>query len=227
MSYSYSGPLTYGDSQSITYNGYTHQAQNGTNPLPAVGGFVVGAAAGGYAGSKKVPYFNKKNNIKDSFAKSAHNKYMKKAAEEAERKAYTQRQEVINKIKRVRDVDTLNGLLNRNPLAKEALAPDLLNEVTEASLSDTKATVRKSLLAKQNESIQRIKNKIHLCWNPESKDFVKPEEMGETTFKAIKKAARELKVNTITKYSLITGVITALAAVVIQKIVNAKKNVSK
>ena len=227
MSYSYSAPLSY-DSSAMTYDSNSVQhVHNSRSAIPAVGGFIVGAAAGTYAGVKKIPYFNGKNEIKDTFAKSAHKRYMKKAAEESERKAYSQWRIVIEKLKRIKDADSLNNLLNSNPLAKEAISEDLLKEAADVNIKGTKASVKETLLAKQTESIQKMRNKIARCWDSEKKEFIKPDDMSENTFKAIRKAAKGLKIDAIAKYALITGAVTAIVATVISRVIDAKKNVSK
>lgn len=66
MTYSYTGPLTYGQQQPTIYDG---MAKKEPSSIPfGIGGLVLGAAAGGIAGSKVNPYVSKTGIATDTFS---------------------------------------------------------------------------------------------------------------------------------------------------------------
>lgn len=236
MSYSYSTPLSYGPNQPLSYsNKPTVQYDASGRPYPmvkvssipaAMSGAGLGLIGGGIAGAlKKNPYIV--NGLPtDNFAVLAYEKYLKKAPD-IERKAYYQSNEVIKQLDSIKTTDELKTLINNNPEASKELST-ALNKTTEAYLStvsDTnlaanKEVIKNKLEAANKTRYQNMKNEISRAWNNEKKTFVKPNNMDNAVFKAIKRTTGKARAEFITKYALIAGAITGVAAFTIHKIIN-------
>ena len=71
MTYSFSGPLTYGQQQPLYYDG---MAKKEPSSIPyGIGGLVLGATVGGIAGSKVNPYVSKSGVATDTFSSKVMN----------------------------------------------------------------------------------------------------------------------------------------------------------
>ena len=214
MTYNYSAPQV--------YYPQNYEKKSGA---PLIGlGFAAGGIAGGVSASKKMPLYVKKGDVQDTFAKAVHDKYLRKAAPDADKALGKQLSAVMKKIDRIRKADDLRALLKKNPEVESMISKDLLENVTETTLESNKATIKNSVLAKSKEHLQATKNKIISCWDSKAGKFVENPEIENNTFKIITRTAEKLKANAITKASLIWGAVTAVAIALIRQFVNIKKN---
>ena len=217
MSYNYSIPQIYNPQSRMNY-------ENKKSGAPLVGlGFAAGGIAGGIYASKRMPLFIK-GDVEDSFAKAVHKKYIKKIAPESDKTLSKQLSAVIRKIGRVKTTDDLKSLLKKNPEVENIISKDLIENVTESTLSSNKATIKNSVLAKSKEHLQAPKNKIISCWDAENKMFAENSNIGEKAYKIIKKTANEFKANAVAKAVLIWGAAAGAAVAVVRKLVNIKKS---
>ena len=115
-------------------------------------------------------------------------------------------------------------MLKKNPEVENIISKDLIENVTESTLSSNKATIKNSVLAKSKEHLQATKNKIISCWDAENKMFAENSNIGEKAYKIIKKTANEFKANAVAKAVLIWGAAAGAAVAVVRKLVNIKKS---
>ena len=217
MSYNYSTPQIYNPQTMVNY-------ENKKSGLPLVGlGAAAGGIAGGVTASKRMPALVKKD-VEDSFAKAVHNKYIKKVAPESDKALSKQLAAVIRKIGRIKTVDDLKALLKKNPEVENIISKDLVENVTESTLSSNKATIKNSVLAKSKEHLQATKNKIISCWDAENKKFVENSNIEEKTYKIIKKTADKFKTNAVAKSVIIWGAVAGAAVAIVRKLANIKKS---
>ncbi len=229
MTYSYSSPLTYGQQDPTMYDGMTYKKPSS---IPyAAGGLVLGAAAGGFAGSKINPFVSKDGKASDTFAKSVHDKVIETAAD-AEKNSYKQGQEILKQIDKISTPEELKNLADTNKEAMKNVCTELgqtpeefLQNVTEENLSANKKTIKEKINAGNNTRYQDIKNKIQACWNKESKKFEKADSVKQEVFDAIKDSTKGVKGKLIAKYAAIAGAATGAAAFVAHKIFTNKNNV--
>lgn len=232
MSYSYSTPLTYGQQVPLSYDDYSNNpdvVKKKKSSVPAgIGGAVLGAAVGGIVTSRINPNI-KNGQLTDTFSRVAYDRYAKKA-EESVRNSYNQYNEVINKIDKIKTTEELKTLLTNNPEASKEITSGLnqtteeyLSKVTEADLSSTKTTIKQALEAKNQVRYDNMKKDIKSCWNDSKKCFEKPDNFDETTFKAIKKASRQLKNGFVAKWIAISAAAAGVVAFVAHKLITNKK----
>ena len=238
--YSHSTPLSYGPNQPLSYNNTQAVRYDALgNPYPvtkasslpaAMTGAGLGFVGGGLAGLlKKNPYMV--NGIPtDEFAKLAYEKYLKKAPE-VESKAYNQANEVISQLDKIKNTDELKTLINNNPEASKELSTALnktteeyLSTVSDTNLASNKEVIKNKLEAGNKTRYQNMKNEITRAWNNEKKTFVKPDNMDDNIFKAIRKTTGKAKANFVAKYALISALITGAVAFTAHKIIDLVKN---
>jgi len=222
MSYNYSVPQNYYPQDAAVYN--TVQSDKKSSSPLATLGFIAGGTFGGIKAFEKVPYFDKNGDIKDSFAKGVHKKYIKTAASSTEKALDEQLLNVIKEIDKTQSPDELRALLNKNPKVKNKLSKGLVKNVTENNLVSNKATIKNSVLAKYTENLQTTKNKIFKSWDANSASFVEKRSIGDKTYKIIKNNAIKIKTGFVAKAALISGAATALVISLLQKAVNKKKS---
>ena len=105
MTYSYSGPLTYGPQQNGVY--YDQMTYQKPSAAPAgVAGVVVGGGVGAILGNRKNPYIGKKGEVSDSFAKNVYEKYISSAAD-AGKESYEGGLNILKKIDSVQNPEEL------------------------------------------------------------------------------------------------------------------------
>lgn len=224
MSYSYSEPLSYGYQQPLGY-GEVQQKKPSSMPY-AIGGLAVGAAAGGYAGSKVNPFVSKNGEAVDSFARSVLDK-SKEAAPEAEKKIYNQNAEILKKLDSVKTKDELTTLFNNNKEAVDEIfgnSEDFLKNVTDENIAQNKKTIKQKFTTAQDTSLQDIKNKIQACWDKDKKNFKKADSVEQETFNAIEKSTKGVKAKAIAKYAAVAGLATGAVAFVAHKLLSMKKD---
>ena len=238
MSYSYSTPLSYGPNQPLSYNNNAPMVQYDASGRPypvqkvssvpaGMTGVGLGLIGGGIAGAlKKNPYMV--NGLPtDNFAVLAYERYLKKAPD-IERKAYYQSNEVIKQLDSIKTTDELKTLINNNPEASKELST-ALNKTTEAYLStvsDTNLAANKEVIKNKLEvanktRFQNMKNEISRAWNNEKKTFVKPSNMDDSVYKAIKRTTGKARAEFVTKYALIAAAITGAVTFTVHKIINS------
>ncbi len=237
MSYSYQTPLSYGPQQPLSYNNQMAQYNPPEQyPIARVSsanagltGAGLGFVGGGIAGAlKKNPYMV--NGIPtDEFTKMVYEKYLKKAPD-IERKAYNQANEVISQLDKIKNTDELKTLINNNPEASKEVSTALnktteeyLSSVADTNLAANKEVIKKKLDAGNQTRFQNMKNEISRAWDGEKKAFVKPDNMDNSVFKAIKRTTGNAKAAFIAKYALISAAITGAVFFITHKIVNLVK----
>lgn len=216
MSYSYSTPLTYGQPSQGTYSNETATKKSSALPY-GVAGAVVGGVGGGIIGGKKNPYLDKKGEATDTFSKKVFEKYIDKA-DDAIKKAHTQKMEIYQEIDGIKNADDLRALFAARPEANLKLEPDFLNNVDANNLTESKKVIKETVEADTKASFQNVKNKIKTYWDASSKKFVKPDGSDETIFNAINEAKKGVKGKLIAKYAAIGAAATAILAVVLNKL---------
>ncbi len=230
MTYSYpSGPLTYGYEQPAMYDGMTKK-QPSSIPYGA-GGLVLGAAAGGFAGSKINPFVSKDGKATDSFTRKVFNNAIEKAPD-AEKNAYKQGLELLKGIDKVSNPAELKTLADTNKEAMNKVCAELghtpeefLQNVTKENLSANKDAIKAKIKAGNDTRYQDMKNKIQACWNKEGKKFEKADSVSQEVFDSIKDSMKGVKGKMIAKYAAIAGVITGVGAFAAHKIFANKNNV--
>lgn len=227
MSYSYSSPLTYGPSNLPV--AYEDTAMRKPSSAPyAAGGFVLGAAGGAYAGSRKNPYISKNGEVSDSFAIKVYEKYLNKASD-AGKEAYEQGLEILKKLDKTSTPEELKTLLNANEEAVKEICTELkqspdsfVENITKENLSANKKTIKERLTAANKNRYQNMKNQIQSCWDKKPRKFKKPDNIKQEVFDTIKNASKGGKAKIIAKYSLIAGAITGAVAYAAHKIFSQK-----
>lgn len=218
-------------SHNEVHNNYynNNQGQKKSSSQAAFTGAGIGLVGGAIAGAcKKNPYMI--NGIpSNTFAKHAYERYLKHAPE-VERNGYAQCNEVLNTIDKMKNTDELKTLLNNNPEASKEVST-ALNKTTEeyiSGVSDTNLGANKDMIKKKlgvaNESrFQHMKNEISRAWNGEKRIFVKPDNMDQNTFRAIKRTAASVRAKFIATYAAIAAVAAGIITFAVHKIVTSRK----
>ncbi len=221
MTYSYTGPLTYGQQQPTIYDG---MAKKEPSSIPfGIGGLVLGAAAGGIAGSKVNPYVSKTGIATDTFSSKVLSKLP-----EADKKVYNQCDAILKAINKASTPEELQAVLTTNKEAADKVlgnANDFMQNVTEENLAANKKTLRNKFSTEISTVLQDTKNQIQACWNKESKTFEKADSVKQEMFDAIKNSTKGLKGKIIAKYAAISGLVTGAVAIVAHKLFANKNNV--
>ncbi len=238
MSYSYSTPLSYGNQVPLSYNEQPQEevvVKEKTSAAPVtLAGCGLGLITGSLIGINKKPYI--KNGVPtDTFTKTVYDKYVNKIADMAEKTSFSQYQEVIQKIDKVKNLDELKTLINNNPEVSKEIettlsgktTTDYLNTLRESNLTTAKKVIKEKLEAANNIRYEGIKTQITSCWDAEKKAFVKPDSMDEKMFKAIKKSANKVKSACTAKTAGIVAVIGGIVGFIGHKIINHKKETSQ
>lgn len=223
MTYSYSGPLTYGPQTNGVY--YDEMTYKKPSALPAAtAGVLVGGIGGAVVGGKKNPYVNKKGEILDSFAKTTYEKYVDKAAGAA-KESYHGGQEILAKIDSVKNPEELKALLSSNQEAAKDICAELkqtpeefLTNVSEKNLNANKKIIKEKINAGNNTRFQDMKNQIQACWDADKKKFVKNENVKDDVYKAIKKSTNGIKGKIIAKYAAIGAAVAGVVGFVLGKL---------
>lgn len=219
MAYSYSGPLTY-EQQPVNYNN-TVKKQPSSIPY-GVGGLVVGAAAGGFAGSKINPFVSKNGVATDTFTRKVISNIP-----EADKKIYDQCNAVIGAINSSSTTDELKTLISNNKEAANKVLGnpnEFLQNVTKENLAANKKTLKEKFNTEINTYIQDTKNQIQACWKKEGNKFEKADSVKQETFDAINKSTKGVKGKLIAKYAVIAGLVTGAVAFIAHKIISNKNN---
>lgn len=221
MTYSYSGPLDYGQQQPLYYDG---MAKKEPSSIPyGIGGLVIGAAAGGIAGSRVNPYVSKSGVATDTFS----SKVMKNLPD-ADKKIYNQCDAILKEISKSRTPEELQTLLATNKEAADKVLGnpnDFMQNVTEENLAANKKTLREKFNTEKSTILQDTKNQIQACWNKEKKTFEKADSVKQEVFDAIKNSTKGLKGKMIAKYAAISGLAAGAVAFVAHKLFANKNNV--
>ena len=233
MTYSYSAPMTYVQHEPAVYQqNYYQVSTNKKNSSINAGlaGAGVGLAGGAIVGmSKGHPYIQNGVPTND-FVKSTVQKYIKKAPD-AQKLAYNQTNEILSKIKNVQTVEELNALLSNNAEASKTIEQILgtsidsyIKDVTDKTLSSNKDLIKDTFKNANDVRFANMKNKIVRAWDAEKKAFVKPENMEEEVFNAIKNATGKARGKFIAKYAAIAAAVTGVLAFAVHKILTVVKN---
>lgn len=229
MTYAYPEPLNYGTTQPLVYDGMVKKQQKNTTISPSVlygaGGLVLGAAAGGYAGSKVNPFVSNSGVASDSFAKRVLEKKIE-SAPEIEKKIHNQSKTILKELKNTNSVEDLKTLLNTNKEAVDKVfgnSAKFMQNVTEENLEANKKTIKEKFVADNNTVIQDLKNNIQACWKKDENKFEKSSRVNDEVFKAIETSTQGVKTKLIAKYAAITGIIAGLGAFVAHKIISSSQ----
>lgn len=218
MTYSYSGPLTYGQQQPMMYDGMTKKEPSS---IPyGIGGLVLGAAGGGIAGSKINPYVSKSGVATDIFS----SKVMSNLPE-ADKKIYNQCDTILQAINKSSTPEELQTLLTTNKEAADKVLGnpnDFMQNVTEENLAANKKTLKEKFSTEKNTILQDTKNQIQACWDKEKKAFEKADSVKQEMFDAIKNSTKGLKTKITAKYAAISGLAAGAIAFVAHKIFSNK-----
>lgn len=221
MTYSYSGPLNYGQQQPLYYDGMVKKEPSS---IPyGVGGLALGATIGGIAGSKVNPYVSKSGVATDTFSSKVMNNLP-----EADKKVYNQCEAILKAINKSSTPEELQTLLTTNKEAADKVLGnpnDFMQNVTEENLAANKKTLKEKFSTEKNTILQDIKNQIQACWNKEKKTFEKADSVKQEIFDAIKNSTNGLKGKIIAKYAAISGLAAGAAAFVAHKLFANKNNV--
>ena len=232
MTYSYPTPLNYGSNQvPLHYEGMQYKEPSS---LPAtVTGAILGAGFGGYLGSRKTPYFTKNNEVVDSFAKNALEKYMNTSSA-SNKDVYKGNVEILKKIESIKSPEELKSLFDSNKEAAEDFCrkfnqsvDDYIKNITKDNLSANKKSIKENLTANNNTLYQNMKNNIQSCWNKDKKKFVKPNGMNDDLFNSIKKATNGMKTKGILKSAGIGALISGATAFAVSKFINYRNRISQ
>ncbi len=224
MTYSYpSGPLTYGPQQNGVY--YENMTYQKPSAIPAaIGGAVIGGGVGAFLGNKKNPYITNTGEVVDSFAKSAYERYVNKAAD-AGKEAYEGGLNILKKIDSVKSPEELKGLFDANKEAAKDVCTELkqtpeefLNKVSQDNLSANKKVIKEKINAGNKTRYQDMKNQIQICWDKDKKKFVKNDAVKDDVFKAIKKSTSGIKGKIIAKYAAIGAAVAGVVGFIAGKI---------
>jgi len=223
MTYSYSGPLTYGPQQNGVY--YDSMEYKKPSAAPAtIGGLVVGGATGAIIGNRKNPYMTKTGEVLDSFAKTAYEKYVNTVAD-AGKEAYEGGLNILNKNVSVKSPEELKTLLDSNKEAAKEICTELkqtpeefMGRVTQDNLGKNKTTIKERITAGNNTRYQDMKNQIQACWDKDKKKFVKSDNVKDDVYKAIKKSTNGIKGKIIAKYAAIGAAIAGVVGFIAAKL---------
>lgn len=221
MTYSYSGPLNYGQQQPLYYDGMVKKEPSS---IPyGVGGLALGATIGGIAGSKVNPYVSKSGVATDTFSSKVMNNLP-----EADKKVYNQCEAILKAINKSSTPEELQTLLTTNKEAADKVLGnpnDFMQNVTEENLAANKKTLKEKFSTEKSTILQDTKNQIQACWNKEKKTFEKADSVKQEVFDAIKNSTKGLKTKMIAKYAAITGLAAGAVAFIAHKLFANKNNV--
>lgn len=221
MTYSYSGPLDYGQQQPLYYDGMVKKEPSS---IPyGIGGLALGAVVGGIAGNRVNPYVSKDGVATDTF-----NGKVLSNLPETDKKVYNQCDAVLKEINKSSTPEELQTLLTTNKEAADKVLGnpnDFMQNVTEENLAANKKTLKEKFSTEKNTILQDTKNQIQACWNKEKKTFEKADSVKQEMFDAIKKSTSGLKGKIIAKYAVVSGLVTGAAAYVAHKLFANKNNV--
>lgn len=229
MTYAYPEPLNYGTTQPLVYDGMVEKQKTNSSIPYGVGGLVLGAAAGGYVGSKVNPFVSKKGEATDSFTKRVLEKKIE-SAPEAEKKLHNQSKTILKTLKNVNSPEELRTLLNTNKEAVDKVfdnSAEFMQNVTEENLEASKKTIKDKFVADNNTIIQDLKNNIQACWKKDGNKFEKVDSVKQEVFDAIQKSTEGVKGKLIAKYAAITGVIAGVGAFAAHKIISSRNDSSQ
>lgn len=222
-------PVVYNQPQNGNINDES-QKEGKESSLPvALTGAGIGLVGGAVAGAlKKNPYM--KNGVPtDTFAQLAYERYLKKAPH-IEKKAYDQSHEVLNQIDKMKNTDELKTLMHNNSEAAKELSTALnkttdeyLSTVADTNLGANKELIKKKLDVANLSRYQYMKNEISRAWDPDKKAFVKPSNMDNNTFKAIRRTSGAVRAKVILTYAAVTAAVTGVLAFATHKIINHRK----
>ena len=229
MTYSYSSPLTYGSQNSPVH--YEGTRRNKPSAIPAIAtGAVLGGGAGAYIGSRKNPYISKTGEALDSFAENVYKKFAKNAGG-ITKEAYEGSENLLKKINGVKTPEELKTLFEANKEAAKDICTELkqsseefLNKITKENLAANKKVIKDKIQAGNQTRIRDIKNQIQVCWDKESKKFVKADNVKDDVFEAIKKSTNKTKFGNIAKYSAIGAGIAAVLGFITYKLLNMRND---
>lgn len=224
MTYSYSGPLTYGPQDPSMM--HSEMAEKKPSSVPyGIGGAVAGVAVGGFIAGKKNPFVSKDGVANDSFTRSVLEKSIA-AAPETDKKVYDQSKNILKGIEKVKTVAELQTMFNENKDAVNKVMGDttsFLQNVTEQNLETNKAAIKNKFIAEEKTLLQDVKNKIQSCWKLDSKKFEKADSVTQEFFDAIKKSTNGVKAKMIAKYAAIAGASAGIAGFVAHKLLSGRK----
>lgn len=213
MSYSYSTPLTYGPQQAYPEQQVYVKPKKTSSAIPlSIAGAAVGAVAGGFGGWNRNAFVNKSGDVADTFVKEVQAN-LQKNLKNPGNDAYTQGENILNKIKSIKSPEELITLFNENKKAANGICKilnkspeEFVKNITQENLSTNKKTIRKAVETNNETIIQDLKNKITSCWNKTQKKFSKTSGVSDNFYKAIEDSTRKCR----NKNALITGGLTAL-----------------
>ena len=192
------------------------QTGNASSPsiiTPIIGGVVAGSAIGGTVG------FFRKNNpvtangeVSDSFVKKAFEKHINKNLSDDLKQAYKQKQEFLNKLIKLKDIEKFKNLLKENSailnLEKIGIkTSDFFKSINSENFKNLKNITQNFLEADIKNHYQFFKQYISACWDSTKKKFVKPEFVDDKIFKVIKNTSNGNKWKSGLKYGAAGGAI--------------------
>lgn len=233
MSYSYSAPNTYVQYEPAVYQPDYYKA-SAKKKHPSLNAGLAGAAVGLAGGTvialrKNNPYMP--NGVPtDDFVKTAFDNYLK-TAPDAKKAVYNQCNEILNGLNNVKNAEELKALLNKNAEGAKVLnqmldAPleNYLKSVTDSNIASNKEVIKKTFDNANEIKLQNMKNKIEQAWNAEKKAFVKPDNMEEDVFNAIKNVTGKARRKFVIKYAAIAAAIAGVVTFGVHKILTVLKN---
>lgn len=201
--------------------------QKKNSSIPLIAGTIAGAGIGLYAGIKKNPNISKQGDVADTFATKAYEKYAQSS--ETLKRTYNQTIEILNKIKTIKNVDDLKYLFESNKEAVKAFCSglgqsveDFTKSITKENLEANKKAITKQLETINKSKIQSMKNWIQSCWDKANKEFVKPDDIKQEVFDAIKDATKGRKAKLVTKYTAIGAVVGGVGTFILSKVLKNK-----
>lgn len=211
---SYSNPVTYGatNNQNQYQDVTVKKKKNQAVPYAITTG-AIGGGVGAIIGYKKNPFITSKGTATDGFTKSAYNKYSSMAGT-AEKTLATERKDILKELDKIKNADDLKTLLNdKKTAAKDALGKsydDIVNHLSDKTLSQNKSTIKTALKAQEETCLQKMKNWIADCWNKDNKKFEKAKNISDDVFESIESATKGAKWNMTGKYAAIGLVASGL-----------------
>ena len=147
MSYSYSAPLTYGPQQAYPEQQVYAKPKKTSLAIPlSITGAAVGATIGGFSGWNKNAFVNKSGDVADTFVKEVQANLQKNLKNPGS-DAYTQGQNILNKIKSIKKPEELKALFKENRKAANGICKilnkspeEFVKNITEENLSTNKKT---------------------------------------------------------------------------------------
>lgn len=232
MTYSYPTPLNYGPNQvPLHYDGMQYREPSSI-PYAATG-VVIGAGVGGYMGYRKNPYFTKNNEVVDSFAKNAFEKYLNTPSGKG-KEIYNGNLEILKNIDSIKTPEELKSLFESNKEAAEDFCLKLnqtteeyIQNISKDNLNANKKTIKENLTANNNSFYQNMKNNIQACWDKDKKKFKKPDSISDDIFNSIKTTTNGMKTKSTLKYAGFGALICGIIALGISKFINYHNKLSQ